>query len=87
MFRPDGALALVENEAERGKLEGTWYESPADYGVETAPAAPIMTEGGYVGVGYAAPASSLPQKPGDAPAEAVAEVQAMEEEARRHRGR
>lgn len=55
IFNPDGRVAVVQSQEEQKALGSGWHDSPADYGVETCPAAPAAIEGGYYGQGYVAP--------------------------------
>lgn len=55
VFNPNGQIAIVQSKEEQTALGADWHDSPADYGVETCPAAPVAVEGGYYGTGYTAP--------------------------------
>ena len=38
-YRSDGATTIVRTQAEQDALSGAWFDSPADYGLITAPSA------------------------------------------------
>lgn len=55
IYNPDGRVAVVQSDEEQKAMGGEWHDSPAEYGVETCPAAPQAVEGGYYGQGYVGP--------------------------------
>ena len=84
LFNPNGHIMVVNSKEEQQAAGRDWHESPAEYGVETCPAAPQAVEGGFYGVGYAAPQTAKAPEPA-APLEAQQNVAALEEEAARTR--
>jgi len=51
MYHEDGRPPVIVDSAEEEKALGSgWYASPAEYGVETAPAAPPGAVAGGVGI-------------------------------------
>ena len=83
LFNPNGQIMVVHSREEQQAAGKDWHESPAEYGVETCPAATAAVEGGFYGVGYAAPQTVKP--PEQAPREAQQSVAALEDEAARTR--
>lgn len=92
-YHPNGTVQTVNNAQEEASLGPDWHDSPAKYGVETCPGAPVITEGGFAMQGYAAPSYPPPPasdpvgyEPGTIPEEAQASMQALEAEAEKVRG-
>jgi len=43
-YRSDGTTTIVETEAQQNALSGAWFDSPADYGLITAPSVDDVAE-------------------------------------------
>ena len=84
LFNPNGQIMVVQSKEEQQAAGKDWHESPAEYGVETCPAAPQAVEGGFYGAGYVAPQTAKAPEP-PPPLEAQQSVAALEEEAARSR--
>jgi hypothetical protein len=64
-YRADGSTTTVATEAEQTALTGTWYDSPADFGLVTAPSATqnaLLTTASSTGV-YRATANAVAYAP------------------------
>jgi hypothetical protein len=58
MCHPDGRWTEVHDKNEEGHMQGEGFVfSPSEYGVETAPAAPQVHQGGFRQPGYVDPSS------------------------------
>lgn len=75
-FHPDGRVATVNTADEEKALGSGWHKSPAEYGVETCPAAPVVTGGTLSMPGYPKPAEVAAQA---ADEKALAEARAADE--------
>ena len=45
MYQVDGTTVVVHNEAELAALSGGWFDTPADFGLVTAPSVEQMAQG------------------------------------------
>lgn len=64
-FRANGDTIVVASDAEQAALTGTWYDSPADFGLVTAPSANqngLLTTASSTGV-YRATANAVAYAP------------------------
>jgi hypothetical protein len=52
-YRPDGTTTVVQSQAEEDALSGGWFESPADFGLVTAPSVAQMAAGSAAAQDYA----------------------------------
>lgn len=64
-YRSNGDTTIVTTDAEQAALTGTWYDSPADFGLVTAPSASqngLLTTASSTGV-YRATANATSYAP------------------------
>ena len=91
LYHPNGSTETVTTAEEDTAAKAAGYvNSPAEYGVETCPAALPAQPGGFPAAsaprGFPQPAEPVPV-PAGTPTEAAAEVAALEGEAERSRRR
>jgi hypothetical protein len=70
LYHEDGRAAIVKDAEEQKKLGAGWHESPSEYGVETAPAAPVGQAGTMILPGFASERHAPPSRPVPPPAAA-----------------
>ena len=90
LYHPNGSRKQVENAEEETASEAEGYvDSPLKYNVETCPAAPADSPGGFPAPGFPAPQAAVVAGvavPVGTPAEASAEVASLEAEAESRSG-
>jgi hypothetical protein len=52
-YRSDGTTTIVTTQAQQDALSGAWFDSPADYGLITAPSVAQATTGTAAATSYA----------------------------------
>jgi hypothetical protein len=84
MCHPDGRWTEVHDKNEEGHMQGEGFVfSPSEYGVETAPAAPQVHQGGFRQPGYVSPSSLGGSGGRPDPQHVAAQQAASQAEARR----